>query len=169
MPTMRSSSGRPSTPWASSTERATTSATPSAPTSGMERKCLALSARSPLVSCGLGHAPAQARRPHVGPDLLHVRQTLLARAGRPFVAPTGRVLPVGRPDRVLLLVVHDHLVRRRRLCVLGHLAPPLAVPSSRALAPRSSCGRRVSGGGAPGARTASTRCRSPSPLPSSAP
>src|SRR5256885_3788737 len=134
MPTMRSSSGRPLTAWARSTERA----------------------RSPLVSCGLGHAPAQARRPHVGPDLLHVRQTLLARAGRPFVAPTGRVLPVGRPDRVLLLVVQDHLVRRRRLCVLGHLAPPLAVPSSRALAPRSSCGRRVSGGGAPGARTAST-------------
>src|SRR3954453_9583711 len=54
------------------------------------------------------HAPPQARRAHVRPHATDVVQALGPGTGRALRVPARRQLPVGRPDRVLLLVVaHD--------------------------------------------------------------
>src|ERR1044071_3357709 len=62
---------------------------------------------------------AEAQRPHVGPHLLDVRQALLLRADRPRVDPAGGVVALGGPDRVLLFVVPDDLVRAIRISFHG--------------------------------------------------
>src|SRR2546421_10396833 len=66
---------------------------------------------------GLGRAPLhllpQAQGAHVRPNFLDVGKALGLGAGLARVAPAEWVLAVGGPDRVLLLVVDDHLVDGR--------------------------------------------------------
>src|SRR5438445_8153236 len=56
----------------------------------------------------LAHPVAQALRPHVDPHLVDVGEALAARAGLADVLPARLRRLVERPDRVLLLLVHDH-------------------------------------------------------------
>src|SRR5262249_7674461 len=60
----------------------------------------------------LFHLLPQAERPHIRPDLLDIRQALRLGPGLSDIVPTERVLAVGRPDRILLLVVDHDLVDR---------------------------------------------------------
>ena len=58
------------------------------------------------------HFFAQTQWPHVGPDRFDMGQTLLFGAGFSRVFPSGRILAVSRPDRILFLVIYDDLVDR---------------------------------------------------------
>src|SRR3954470_16751212 len=60
-----------------------------------------------------GHVLAQAERPHVGPHRLDVFEAFGLRSALAAVAPSERILAIGRPDRVLLFVVHHDLVDSR--------------------------------------------------------
>src|SRR5215210_1729164 len=64
------------------------------------------------VALHLLHLLAKREGAHVSPDFLDVVQALLLRAALADVVPAQGVLTVGRPDRVLLFVIHDHLVDR---------------------------------------------------------
>src|ERR1035437_3055829 len=55
----------------------------------------------------VAHPATQRRRPHVGPGFVDICQTLVLISGEAVAAPAGRQLALGRPDRVLLLVVDD--------------------------------------------------------------
>src|SRR5437588_5815090 len=71
------------------------------------------------------HLLPQAQGAHVRPDLLDVREALGLRARLAGVAPAERVLAVGWPDGILLLVVDDHLVDGRVFSlVLTHAVFP---------------------------------------------
>src|ERR1041384_1667705 len=72
---------------------------------------------------------AQAERPHIGPHLLDVGQALLLPAHLAPAAPAERDLAVLGPDRVLLLVVDDHLIAgvfRHHNSGSGSQVPPVA-------------------------------------------
>src|SRR5262245_62079613 len=56
----------------------------------------------------LGHRLLQAQRTHVRPDLLDEFETLRLLAGLPDVSPAQWILAIYRPDRILLLVIHDN-------------------------------------------------------------
>lgn len=56
------------------------------------------------------HRLSETERPHVRPDLFDVCQALFFSTGLPGVVPPERVLPVGRPDRILFFMVHDGFV-----------------------------------------------------------
>src|SRR4051794_15708635 len=58
----------------------------------------------------LFHLLAQTQRPHVRPNLFDVREALRFRARLARIVPTKRVLTIGRPDRILLFVVHHNFV-----------------------------------------------------------
>src|SRR5262249_43752785 len=58
------------------------------------------------------HPPAQAQRTHVGPDFLDVLQALRLEPALADVVPAERIVAMRRPDRILLLVIHDHFVDR---------------------------------------------------------
>src|SRR5215212_8361607 len=68
----------------------------------------------------LFHLLAETERPHVGPDFLDVSQTFFLRAALAGVVPAKRILPVGGPDRVLLLMVDDHFVDGVVFSVVTH-------------------------------------------------
>src|SRR5262245_46896902 len=74
------------------------------------------SSTSPLVSrvgCGTAvHMQSETEGSHVSPDVFDIRQTVRLRATHVRVTPAVRVVPVGRPDGVLFLVVDDDSVRR---------------------------------------------------------
>src|SRR5207244_3876234 len=79
---------------------------------------------------GFFHALTQAEGTHIGPHVLDPGEALRLRTGLPRVLPTERVVALRRPDRVLLLVVHDHLVNRFVfLLVAVHSSPPATDPS----------------------------------------
>src|SRR5690242_15960882 len=59
------------------------------------------------VLCHLFHLLAQAEWPHVGPHFLDVSETFGFGSDFPRIVPTGRVLSILWPDRILLLVI-DH-------------------------------------------------------------
>src|SRR5215216_5017141 len=73
---------------------------------------------------GLLHPPTQAERTHVGPDLADMGQARVPVVLSALIAPTGGQLPVCWPDRVLLLVVHDHAVRLLVWGLVSHLHLP---------------------------------------------
>src|SRR5262245_10433509 len=56
------------------------------------------------------HALPERARSHVGPMLGDVLEALRLRTDVSGVSPAERVAAIGRPDRVLILVVDDHLV-----------------------------------------------------------
>src|SRR5438093_6778623 len=69
----------------------------------------------PTPLCGLYlliHFFPEAQRPHVRPDFLDVGQALRLRAAFASIPPTQRILPVRRPDRVLLFMIHNDLINR---------------------------------------------------------
>src|SRR5215207_5592559 len=72
-------------------------------------RALRLSLRR-LLPRRLFHALSQAERSHIRPDFLDVGEALGLRAGLAGVVPAERVLAVGGPDRILLLVVDHDLV-----------------------------------------------------------
>src|SRR5437763_4592530 len=83
------------------------------------------------------HPLAQAQRPHVGPNLLDVREARLAGPFGAFATPTGGQVTSGRPNRVLLLVVEHDTKRHSKLLLVsavlaeqveveGHAADPAA-------------------------------------------
>src|ERR1051325_4500519 len=64
------------------------------------------------ISRQLFHLLPQTERPHIGPNFLDVCKALSFRSNLPGILPTRRILPVLRPNRILLLVIHDHFVDR---------------------------------------------------------
>src|SRR5947207_2039998 len=70
--------------------------------------------------CRAVHAVAQAARPHVRPHLGGVGRALLLGALLPDLVPPGGYLVAGQPERVLVLVVAEHLVPR----VVVHVTVP---------------------------------------------
>src|SRR5262245_5306267 len=80
--------------------------------------------------CRFFHFLSQTQRPHVSPDFLDIGQTLRFHAAFAGILPPERVLSIGRPYRVLLLVIHDHLVN----CIVlsfFHFFPPLMSSASK--------------------------------------
>src|SRR3978361_455948 len=73
-----------------------------------------------LPSLGLLHPPVPAARAHGGPDLLDILEALRLGALLAGVVPAERVLAIRRPDRILLLLVHHHLVDRRVFPLVAH-------------------------------------------------
>src|SRR5690606_8031972 len=63
---------------------------------------------------------SQAQRAHVGPDLLDVPQALLPGALGALGPPAVGQVPVGPPDRVLLLVVEHHEIPVAHVVLLLH-------------------------------------------------
>src|ERR1043166_7849181 len=59
---------------------------------------------------GFFHFLAEAERSHVGPYLLDVSEALLFRTSLARVIPAKGVFAVGRPDRILLLVVQNDFI-----------------------------------------------------------
>src|SRR5207248_1250263 len=57
------------------------------------------------------HFAAQAERPQIGPRFFDEGEALGLGAALAAVAPPGGQLPVGGPDRILLLVVAHNTVR----------------------------------------------------------
>src|SRR5439155_25185494 len=91
--------------------------------------------------CRAVHALAQAARPHVRPHLVDVGRALLLGALLPDLVPPGGYLVAGQPERVLVLVVAEHLVPR----VVVHVTVPfvggwvllLPLPGHRGLLARA--------------------------------
>jgi hypothetical protein len=74
-------------------------------------QCL-LQKASMVLSNALGHSPAQAQGPHVGPCLFDILQTIGFGAARPDCAPpVGNFLVVG-PNGILFFVIHHDEVNR---------------------------------------------------------
>ena len=69
----------------------------------------------------LVHLTSQAERSHIGPDLLDIVETVGFRPRDVQVSPTFRTLSVNRPDGVLFLVVHYHLVLGLVLVSIGRI------------------------------------------------
>src|SRR5262245_9059310 len=69
---------------------------------------------------GLLHLLAQTQWAHIRPDLINVREALRLRAFLADLTPPGRRFTVGEPDRVLFLVIDDHLVDSVVLVIFGH-------------------------------------------------
>jgi hypothetical protein len=69
------------------------------------------------------HLFSQAQRSHIGPDFFDIGQTLRFRPRLARISPAQRILSIRRPDGVLLLVVHHHLIYSRVLAfvVLSHV------------------------------------------------
>jgi len=57
----------------------------------------------------LAHLLPETEWSHVGPDFVDVREAVGLLRLLAGLAPTGRDVAIGRPDRVLLLVVHHDL------------------------------------------------------------
>src|SRR5712671_1815621 len=58
----------------------------------------------------LCHLFAQAERSHIGPDFLDVGQTFALGSLFAYFPPAQWRGPVSKPDRILFLVVDDHLI-----------------------------------------------------------
>src|ERR1041385_7539345 len=59
---------------------------------------------------GFVHSPAETERSHIGPHLLDISEAFLFRTRLAGVVPAEGIFTIGRPDRILLLVVHDNFV-----------------------------------------------------------
>src|SRR4051794_23179812 len=84
---------------------------------------------SPRTRSGLTrllHFLAQAERTHVGPDFMDVGEALRLRTRFAGVVPAEWKLAAGRPDRVLLFMIHDHSVDGGVFpFIIGHRGSPL--------------------------------------------
>src|SRR5947209_11371072 len=58
----------------------------------------------------LRHLFAQAERSHIGPDFLDIGQAFALGSLFASFSPAQGRLPVSKPDRILFLVVDDHLI-----------------------------------------------------------
>src|SRR3989440_12360874 len=56
------------------------------------------------------HLFAEAERSHIGPDFLDIGQAFALGSLFAYFSPAQRRLAVSKPDRVLFLVVDDHLI-----------------------------------------------------------
>src|SRR5262249_14775833 len=81
------------------------------------------------------HSPAEAGRPHVGPDLFDVREAFGPGPAGAVGPPAGRKVPTVEPDRILLLVVDHHLIRPGVVILGDHLTSVRSVtaPSHKAI------------------------------------
>src|SRR5215475_142816 len=84
--------------------------------------------------CLLFHLFPKTQRSHVGPDFFDIGQAVRLGTDFSHVLPTQRIFPFGRPDRVLLLVVHNNLINRIVLSLFHtvsfSLIDPPALPSN---------------------------------------
>jgi hypothetical protein len=56
------------------------------------------------------HVQAQAQRAHIGPHFFDVVEALFLHPGLACVVPAERILAIGKPDGILLFVVHNYFV-----------------------------------------------------------
>src|SRR5882762_3677420 len=73
------------------------------------------------------HFLAQAQRPHVRPDFLDVGEALVFGALLAGILPAQGVFLVGRPDRILFLMIDHHFVNSRVLALPVHEASGLLI------------------------------------------
>jgi hypothetical protein len=73
------------------------------------------------------HLLSQAERSHIGPDFLYISQTFRLGANLACVSPTERVLAIGGPYGILLLMIHNDPVNCA-IVSLFHTQTPLFLP-----------------------------------------
>src|SRR5262245_37776018 len=100
-----------------------------------------------MLLTGRLRALAEAQRPHVLPDRLDVGQANVLGSAGTLIRPAGGVLPIPKPDRVLLLGVDHHLVERP-LVALAFLVAHRPRPAGRRPGPLRKC--RATGNPRPG-------------------
>src|SRR5712691_9435418 len=73
------------------------------------------------------HLLAQTQRPHVRPDFLDVSEALVFGALLAGILPAQGVFLVGRPDRILFLMIDHHFINSRVLALPAHEASGLLI------------------------------------------
>src|SRR3954451_11164867 len=106
--------------------------------------------RSRLARISAAHRGAQAAGPQVGPHVADVLEAVRLRPGHTDGVPSGRQWSVGRPDRVLVLVVADDVVASRvgvshGLPFAGVVGHPVLRRRARAGGARGGCGGPAGG------------------------
>src|SRR5215471_1191091 len=92
----------------------------------------------PVVLFSLLHLLSQTHRPHVGPDFFDIGQAFRLRTGFSNFSPAQWRLTIGKPDRVLFLMIHDDFIV---CCIffLFHCSNSPFIPSWFPCSKRSRC------------------------------